>query len=224
MNCNCNCGHILCAPYGNPFKIAICRSNVAPGNPDNITFADIDDLRVEITRIIRNKHVQHEVMENGDLLIDIPVSAQSRTTFGILMTGTYNGHPWRWKCGRAFRISDTNCESSVQGMESFGVETYYLGAASPGKIYYGAGETESSATTVFSNLVSPAGTYNVTVSTTGHYIFFVIPNSMSISSATMSGFDFPLSEPTATTMGGEAYKVYRSDSPIDAGIYEIVIK
>lgn len=126
MNCNCNCGHILRAPYGNPFRIAICRSNVAPGNPDNITFADIDNLRVEITRIIRNKHVQHEVMENGDLLIDIPVSAQSRTTFGILMTGTYNGHPWRWKASKVFSIVDENADSSMDGMESFDVETYYI--------------------------------------------------------------------------------------------------
>ena len=126
MNCNCNCGHILRAPYGNPFNKAICRSNVAPGNPDNITFADIDDLRVEITRIIRNKHVQHEVMDDGDLLIHIPVSAQSRTTYGILMTGTYNGHPWRWKASKVFSIVDENADSSMEGMESFDVETYYI--------------------------------------------------------------------------------------------------
>jgi hypothetical protein len=99
---------------------------VAPGNPDNITFADIDDLRVEITRIIRNKHVQHEVMDDGDLLIHIPVSAQSRTTYGILMTGTYNGHPWRWKASKVFSIVDENADSSMEGMESFDVETYYI--------------------------------------------------------------------------------------------------
>jgi hypothetical protein len=99
---------------------------VAPGNPYNITFADIDDLRVEITRIIRNKHVQHEVMDDGDLLIHIPVSAQSRTTYGILMTGTYNGHPWRWKASKVFSIVDENADSSMEGMESFDVETYYI--------------------------------------------------------------------------------------------------
>jgi len=126
MNCNCNCGHILRVPYGNPFRIAICRNNVAPGNPDNVTFADIDNLRVEITRIMRNKHVQHEVMENGDLLIDMPVSAQSRTTYGILMTGIYQGHPWRWKASKVFSIVDENADSSMEGMESFDVETYYV--------------------------------------------------------------------------------------------------
>lgn len=127
MNCNCSCGHILRVPYGNPFRIAICRSNVAPGNPDNITFADIDDLRVQITRIMRNKTVQHEVMDNGDLLIDMPVSAQSRTTYGILMTGTYQGLPWRWKASKVFSIVDKNADSSMEGLESFGIETYYIG-------------------------------------------------------------------------------------------------
>ena len=126
MKCNCNCGHILRVPYGNPFKLAICRDNVAPGNPENITFADIDNLCVEITRIMRNRSVDHEVMENGDLLIDMPVSKQSRTTYGILMTGTYQGHPWRWKASKVFSIVDDNADSSMEGMESFGVETYYI--------------------------------------------------------------------------------------------------
>jgi len=128
MSCNrkCKCGGILRVPYGNPFRLFICRDNVAPGNPDDVTFADIDDLRVEITRIIRNTIVQHEVQPDGDLMLTIPVAIQHRTTYGILMTGTYHGHPWRWKVGNVFSIVDENADSSVSGMESFDVETYYL--------------------------------------------------------------------------------------------------
>ena len=105
---------MLRVPYGNPFKLAICRDNVAPGNPEDITFADIDDLHVELVRLLLNKTVQHEVMENGDLLLDIPVSVQHKTTFGLLMTGTYQGHPWRWKASKVFALVDENAESSVR--------------------------------------------------------------------------------------------------------------
>ena len=42
MKCGCKCNNTLRIPYGNPFRLCMCRSNVAPGNPDNITFSDID--------------------------------------------------------------------------------------------------------------------------------------------------------------------------------------
>ena len=69
MKCGCKCNNTLRIPYGNPFRLCICRSNVAPGNPDNITFADIDDLQVTLTRIVGDIPAAHDVMDNGDLMI-----------------------------------------------------------------------------------------------------------------------------------------------------------
>ena len=93
-----------------------------------------------------------------------------------------------------------------------------------GKIYYGSGTTEVEALTVAPKRTSPSGTYNVTVATTGYYVFFVVPNNMSINSATLSGFEFPLDNPTTTTRDGATYKVYKSSNAVEAGTYEIVIK
>lgn len=124
MKCDCN---ILSIPYGNPFRIHLCRADIVPNNPDSIDFTDLDagSLRAYITTIMGARISVDVVVENGDLLLTIPEDTR-RATYGIELTGTYQSHPWRWKCGKAFRISDTNCESSVQGMESFAPETYYL--------------------------------------------------------------------------------------------------
>ena len=89
-------------------------------------------------------------------------------------------------------------------------------------IFYGEGSRPEDATTqVTSPRTSPAGTYTVPVATGGSYVYFKIPNNMSINKATLSGFDFPLLPPDTTVMAG--YKVYRSQNTYDAGTLTIVI-
>lgn len=94
------------------------------------------------------------------------------------------------------------------------------------KIYVGSGAVYTDVTTdtyAVSARRSPAGTYNVTVEQNGQYVFFVIPATMSITKATLSGFDFPLDAPVSETIDGVSYKVYRSSNTNDAGTYQIVI-
>lgn len=90
-------------------------------------------------------------------------------------------------------------------------------------IYVGAGATAEAANTKQSAKTSPAGTYNVPVVISGSYVWFLIPNNMTINSAKKNGFDFPLESPTTTTKDGVAYKVYRSSNTYDAGTETIVI-
>ncbi len=90
-------------------------------------------------------------------------------------------------------------------------------------IYVGAGATAEAATTKQSAKTSPAGTYNIPVATNGSYVWFLVPNTMSISSAKKNGFNFPLEAPTTTTKDGVTYKVYRSSNTYDAGTETIVI-
>ena len=125
---NCNCfNKMLRIPYGNDFRIGICRSNVAPGSPDNITFADVENLTLHIISTLGVRtEMQYTIPENGDILFVVPVSVQRKTGYSIEMTGTYQGHPWRWKAKNVFCIVDSNCDSSVQPDETFGMETYYL--------------------------------------------------------------------------------------------------
>lgn len=91
------------------------------------------------------------------------------------------------------------------------------------KIYYGAGTNYTDAVTVYSPSINPKGRYNVTVQTSGSYIYINVPNYMDINNATLSGFEFPLDEPTTVTIDNTEYKSYRSSNTVDAGTYEIII-
>lgn len=70
---------------------------------------------------------------------------------------------------------------------------------------------------------NPYGTYIVNVVEDGDYIFFVIPNNMTIHKATMSGFDFPLDAPQSVDINGNTYYVYQSSNTYDASELTIVI-
>ena len=94
------------------------------------------------------------------------------------------------------------------------------------KIYVGSGAIYTDVTTdsyAVSARRSPAGIYNVTIAQNGQYAFFVIPATMSITKATLSGLDFPLDAPVSETIDSVSYKVYRSSNTNDAGTYQIVI-
>lgn len=62
---------------------------------------------------------------------------------------------------------------------------------------------------------TPAGTYTVVVSTNGDSVYFIIPDTMTIDRATMSGFEFPLEAPRIDLV--EGYKVYESSNTYDDG-------
>ena len=70
---------------------------------------------------------------------------------------------------------------------------------------------------------SPAGTYNVTINNNKDYVWFVVPNSMTINKVTMSGFAFPIESPQIVQIEGNTYKVYKSSNTYDASIITIVI-
>jgi len=90
-------------------------------------------------------------------------------------------------------------------------------------IWYGSGNAWTSAQTKASAKTSPAGSYNVVVTTAASYVWFVVPASMSIEHATKSGFDFPLEAPQSVTKDGVAYKAYRSSNTYDAGTETIIL-
>ena len=94
------------------------------------------------------------------------------------------------------------------------------------KIYVGSGAVYTDVTTDAHGVSarrSPADTYSIIVEQNGQYVFFVIPATMSINKATLSGFDFPLESPISVTVEDVAYKSYRSSNTNDAGTYQIVI-
>lgn len=88
-------------------------------------------------------------------------------------------------------------------------------------IYYGAGADYNAATIKASARTSPAGTYTIAVGTKGHKVFFLVPTNMTIKKATLSGFDFPLTE-TSVTKDGLTYRCYSSDGLL-ADTLEIII-
>ena len=90
-------------------------------------------------------------------------------------------------------------------------------------IKYGAGQAYTDAQNQASARTTPAGTYNVVVAQNEDYVFFVVPRTMNISSAEMSGFDFPLQAPVNVEIDGVEYKYYQSSNTYDAGTLTIVI-
>ena len=91
-------------------------------------------------------------------------------------------------------------------------------------IYIGAASTY---TTVVADTykqtarTSVAGTYTVTVNTSGDYVFFVVPSQMTINKVTLSGFDFPLL--SADTSSKTGYKIYKSANTYKAGTLTLVV-
>lgn len=92
-------------------------------------------------------------------------------------------------------------------------------------IYYGSG---NSIDNFWANKVqfstpttSPYRTYNVTVRNTGDYVYFAVPNSMTIHSASLSGFDFPLDSNVDISKPG--YKIYKSANTYVPDTLSIVI-
>lgn len=70
---------------------------------------------------------------------------------------------------------------------------------------------------------SPAGSYTLNNTTTGHYLWLCVPNSMTIKKVTSGGFDVPMEAAQSSTTAVDTYKCYRSSSPINAGNMSIVI-
>ena len=64
--------------------------------------------------------------DGKDIIITVPAEVQKCTVYAIEVTGTIQGRAFRWRTKGVFRIVETHCESSVQGMETFGTEDYYL--------------------------------------------------------------------------------------------------
>lgn len=116
---------LLRVPRGNPFKIHLCPQRIAP-KQQNASFVDITDLKVRLTRHNWDgKDINHEITVDGDLLILVPPTLKS-VTYGVELSGTYNGLEWRWADCSVFRVVDCNPCDNVDGLESFAADTYYI--------------------------------------------------------------------------------------------------
>lgn len=90
-------------------------------------------------------------------------------------------------------------------------------------IYYGSGEGYAAANIKAPLSTTSAGIYQVNVPVADKYVYFVIPESMTINGAKMGGFDFPLEAPEPITRGGKPYKGYRSCNTYNVGTLTIEI-
>lgn len=119
--------HTLRIPFGNDFRIAICRDNVAPGNHTGVTFADVQELRACIVSALgRRIQVQHQVAQDGDIMLNILAETLRCVDYAIEITGNFQGHKWRWARKKGFTIVPGNEDANMGGLESFDIETYYL--------------------------------------------------------------------------------------------------
>lgn len=131
MRCKCfnynNGEEKIAAPYGNDFQIHVSHTYVAPMGPQDATFGDIDDLRAFFVQPSHKIEMECAVVGSGDLMVYVPASMVDLAIYGLELTGTYNGHAWRWKGSSFIHIVDETKDNSLVGGESFGPDTYYIG-------------------------------------------------------------------------------------------------
>lgn len=70
---------------------------------------------------------------------------------------------------------------------------------------------------------NPNGTYTLNNTTTGHYLWLCVSQSMTINKVTSSGFAVPMEAAATKTTSVDTYKCYRSSSAINEGDVTIVI-
>ena len=90
-------------------------------------------------------------------------------------------------------------------------------------ILYGSGQTYTECRQSAEVSIDLTGSYEVVVGKDGDKVFFVVPYPLTIASATMSNFAFPLNPPQSVTIDGRDFKVYESSNTYDAGTYVITI-
>ena len=92
----------------------------------------------------------------------------------------------------------------------------YFGAAATWDVINNDSHKASARTTL-------VGSYNITVSQNGQSVFFNVPSEMSITKATVSGFDMPFKPYVSKTIDGKAYKSYESTNTYTKGTLNVVI-
>lgn len=70
---------------------------------------------------------------------------------------------------------------------------------------------------------TPNGTYTLTNSTDGHYLWLCVPDTMTINKVTLNGFDVPMEAQQGKTTSLGNYKCYRNSNALVAGTYTFVI-
>ena len=115
---------ILKIPRGNDFKIRISAQRIAPRQGEGASFIPIEGLTAMITRQ-NGESVQadYTLTIDGDIIVNIPSTLKS-VTYGLELTGVYEGDKWRWADCSLFQIVDCNPCSNVQPLESFAADTY----------------------------------------------------------------------------------------------------
>ena len=112
-------------PKGNAFNLHVCPQRIAP-KQENASFNDITDFSVSVTRQgYETISVPFTRTEDGDLIAHCPANLKC-VTYGLEISGKYEGNNWRWADCSIFRIVECNPASNVWGMESFAPETYYI--------------------------------------------------------------------------------------------------
>ena len=110
---------------GNDFRLRICPKRIAPR--ESGTFLDVTDLMAKISRKPGDELiVQHEVTEEGDVIIFIPANVQKCSIYGVELSGRHNGHAWRWKDCEVFQITECNPCANMLSFETFDPETYCI--------------------------------------------------------------------------------------------------
>lgn len=115
---------ILKIPRGNAFNLRLTPHEVAPAGAKD--FREIDNLKVNLAKgYVQRIPCEYSLTGAGDIIVENKGDL-SCTTYGIELTGTYEGNAWRYKDCQVFRIVDCNHDSNVTDWETFAPEEYEI--------------------------------------------------------------------------------------------------
>lgn len=173
-------------------------------NPGTIEKGVTTNVSINTGVTFNGKALTHTVKVNGaDKASSYPVS--DTTTFNVV-----------------FNIDNADPKIQTTVNRTAKVNAYY-------PKYYGGSVstamTEAGILALVKQSISggAGGTYNIT-SSADQYIWFCVPNGMSISKVTLGGFAVPIeAAQTVAVTGKDNYKCYRTTNPLSAGTRQFVI-
>lgn len=218
-------GVALSKNWGNSELIGITQKKLSEAH---------EDLQNQINVIVNDKAVISLTASPSIVFVDtqtpVTLTATTDTTASLIQIVTDTTIIAR---GHGNILSETvNLTIPSAGTASYTaqftisgiVKSTHVSISAVNKIYYGSGSAYTDVTTSLPTpKTSPAGTYTVTVNNDNDYVWFLVPSTMTINKATMSGFEFPLEAPQSVDIWGNTYYAYQSSNTYDAGELTIVI-
>ena len=128
MECKCDDKDMLKIVRGNAFAIEL---KVEAKRLDGTTVEDFDLATAEATLLVRHNDTstEYEYLLASKNVVTVNFESLQLGWYGMEMSGSYDGQPWRWRVDDVFQIVETNAKANVPAWSILTDSTYMVGVA-----------------------------------------------------------------------------------------------